>query len=78
LEEKDAVIKALRARLAEVEAERDEAREEARQRRVEGEHREAELRGTLQDKEELKLEVRPEPSSCTLKSRPTGADCACV
>lgn len=78
LEEKNGIIKTLQAKLAEVERERDEAREEARQRRVEGEKREAELRGTLQDKEELKLEVRPEPSSCTLNLGPQGADCACV
>lgn len=57
LEDKNGIIKTLQAKLAEVERERDEAREEARQRQVE--------------EERLNLEVRPEPSSCTLKSRPT-------
>lgn len=61
VQEKDDKIQALEARLAEVEKERDEARDEAGQRRAEG----AELRITLENRdaalELLNLQVGPNP-----------------
>lgn len=65
VEQKDAIIKTLHARLAEAEAERDEERRERSQRQAEGEHRETELRSTLQDRdgaiELLTTQVGPDP-----------------